>query len=280
MPEKPTTAKEYSIEQAELVRATCLYIATKLDDLMEHIVIVGGLVPSLLIDQDSMPEGNDKHVGTMDLDIGLALAIFDGSRYQAITDRLRNAEFTHDVNEMGNPTRQRWKVEKPRKVTVDFLIPPSKNDDEGGKIRDIKHDFAAVITPGLRLAFLDRKKIALSGKTIFGEKAARDIWVCGPGAFVVLKALAFRKRGENKDAYDLYYHIRNFGNGVHDVVDALKPIVSEFEVKEALEILRQDFINIDGLGPFRVAKFLTGGKDDEIQADVAGFVRQFLDFFS
>ena len=280
MPEKPTTAKEYSIEQAELVRATCLYVATKLGDLMEEIVIVGGLVPSLLIDQDSMPEGDDKHVGTMDLDIGLSLAIFAGSRYQAITDRLRNAEFTHDVNEIGNPTRQRWKVEKPRKVTVDFLIPPSKDDDEGGKIRDIEHDFAAVITPGLRLAFVDRQKITLSGKTIFAEKAARDIWVCGPGAFVVLKALAFRKRGENKDAYDLYYHIRNFGNGVHEVADALKSLLSEFEAKEALEILRQDFIDFDGLGPSRVAKFLTDGKDDEIQADVVGFVRQLLDFCS
>jgi len=280
MPEKATTAKEYSIEQAELVRATCLYIATKLGDLMGEIVIVGGLVPSLLIDQDSMPEGDDKHVGTMDLDIGLALAIFDGSRYRAITDRLRSAGFIHDVNEMGNPTRQRWKVEEPRKVTVDFLIPPSNDDDEGGKIRDIEPDFAAIITPGLRLAFIDQQKITLSGKTIFGEKAVRDIWVCGPGAFVVLKALAFRKRGENKDAYDLYYHIRNFGNGVHEVADALKSLLSEFEAKEALEILRQDFIDFDGLGPSRVAKFLTDGKDDEIQADVVGFVRQLLDFCS
>lgn len=280
MPEKATTAKEYSIEQAELVRATCLYLSTKLGDLMGEIVIVGGLVPSLLIDQDSMPEGDDKHVGTMDLDIGLALAIFDGSRYRAITDRLRSAGFTHDVNEMGNPTRQRWKVEEPRKVTVDFLIPPSNDDDEGGKIRDIEPDFAAIITPGLRLAFIDQQKITLSGKTIFGEKAVRDIWVCGSGAFVVLKALAFRKRGENKDAYDLYYHIRNFGNGVHEVADALKSLVSEFEAKEALEILRQDFIDFDGLGPSRVAKFLTDGKDDEIQADVVGFVRQLLDFCS
>ena len=280
MPEKATTAKEYSIEQAELVRATCLYLATKLGDLMGEIVIVGGLVPSLLIDQDSMPEGDDKHVGTMDLDIGLALAIFDGSRYRAITDRLRSAGFTHDVNEMGNPTRQRWKVEEPRKVTVGFLIPPSNDDDEGGKIRDIEPDFAAIITPGLRLAFIDQQKITLSGKTIFGEKAVRDIWVCGPGAFVVLKALAFRKRGENKDVYDLYYHIRNFGNGVHEVAGALKSLLSEFEAKEALEILRQDFIDFDGLGPSRVAKFLTDGKDDEIQADVVGFVRQLLDFCS
>lgn len=113
MPEKPTTAKEYSSEQAKLVRATCLYVATKLGDYMKEIVIVGGLVPSLLIDQDSSPAETDRHIGTMDLDIGLALAIFDDSRYQAITDRLRSAGFTQDENEQGNPTRQRWKVEGP-----------------------------------------------------------------------------------------------------------------------------------------------------------------------
>ena len=27
--------------------------------------------------------------------------------------------------------------------------------------------------------------------SILGEKTRRDIWVCGPGAFVILKALAF-----------------------------------------------------------------------------------------
>ena len=68
MAEKPTTAKEYSNDQAQLVRATCLYVATILGDYIEDIVIVGGLVPSLLIDQDSLPEGTDQHVGTIDLD--------------------------------------------------------------------------------------------------------------------------------------------------------------------------------------------------------------------
>jgi len=276
MPEKPTTANEYSTEQAELVRATCLYVATKLGDLMEELVIVGGLVPSLLINQDSLPEGIDKHVGTMDLDIGLALAIFDGSRYQAITDRLRSAKFTHDVNEMGNPTRQRWKLEGPRKVTVDFLIPPSYPDDEGGKIRDIESDFAAVITPGLRLAFVDRQKITLSGKTIFEETAVRDIWVCGPGAFVILKALAFRKRGENKDAYDLYYMIRNYGDSIEDVYKHIKPLLAEEETQQVLQILKSDFSDQDRVGPRRVAEFISGGLDEELQADAVGFVGRLI----
>jgi len=147
----------------------------------------------------------------------------------------------------------------------------------GGSIKDIEQDFAAVITPGLELAFKDKIKITLEGHTIFGEKAKRDVYVCGPGAFVVLKTLAFRKRGENKDAYDLYYHIRNYGSGVEDVAEALKPLLHEKEAKEAIKILNQDFAKNDGVGPVRVAHFITEARDEAIQADVAGFVRNLLD---
>jgi len=55
MTDKPTTAAGYQSEQVELVRATCLYVATKLGDIMDELVVVGGLVPSLLIDQDNLP---------------------------------------------------------------------------------------------------------------------------------------------------------------------------------------------------------------------------------
>ncbi len=79
--------------------------------------------------------------------------------------------------------------------------------------------------PGLHLAFRDRQRVALSGRTIRGEDATRDVWVCGPGSYVVLKALAFGSRGENKDAYDLFYVVRNFGSGVEDIAVCLRPLL-------------------------------------------------------
>ena len=278
MPEKPLFASEYSKEQAELVRQTCLYVATKLGDLLDELVVVGGLVPSLLIPEESIPRGEDIHVGTMDLDLGLSLALLNADRYEELTARLRRAGFKPDVNEAGNLTFQRWKIvpSEQLKVTVDFVIPPTLDQDEGGKIRHIEKDFAAVITPGLHLAFKDRQKFSLSGSTILGEKASREIWVCGPGAFVVLKALAFGTRGENKDAYDLYYVIRNYGSGVDDVLKHLNPILHEQETQNALQILRRDFSDPDGVGPRRVAEFLYRSPNDELQADVAGFVRELL----
>jgi hypothetical protein len=277
MADKPKHASEYKSEQVELVRATCLYIATKLGDMMDDLVIVGGLVPSLIVDSSTLPEEADAHVGTMDLDVGLQLALLDAGRYRKLTERLRDAGFTMDTNDAGNPTRQRWAITGSGTVTVDFLIQPSLAGDKGGTLRNIEPDFAAIIAPGLRCAFQDRLSVTLEGRTLFGEKASREVWVCGPGAYVVLKALAFDSRGENKDAYDLYYVVRNFGAGVEDVAACLRPLLGDGEAQRALQVLRDDFLDHDGIGPRRVAEFLHGGPDEEIQADAVGFVRALLE---
>ena len=276
MSEKPSFADGYRSEQVELVRATCLYVATKLGDLMDDLVVVGGLVPSLLIDPGGLARDTNPHVGTLDLDVGLAVALLDQGRYRTITERLRRAGFSQDVNAEGNPTRQRWKIEGVGRVTVDFLISPTQSGDVGGTLRNIEADFAAVIAPGLHLAFRDRRHVPLSGRTIMGEDAARDVWVCGPGAYVVLKALAFGSRGENKDAYDLFYVVRNFGSGIEDIAECLRPLLNDPAGSDAIAILRRDFLDHNGLGPRRVAEFLTRGPDDAIQADVVGFISRLL----
>jgi hypothetical protein len=276
MADKPKRASEYQPEQVELVRAACLYVATKLGDMMDDLVIVGGLVPSLIIDQDALAAHVTPHAGTMDLDVGLQIALLNEGRYRRLTERLRDAGFAMDKNEAGNPTRQRWVITSGGKVTVDFLIQPSRAGDKGGKLHDIEPDFAAIIAPGLPSAFRDRQAVTLKGTTLFGERATRDIWVAGAGAYVVLKALAFDSRGENKDAYDLYYVVRNFGGGPPDVAAKLRPLLDDPEAQHALSVLRRDFADLDAVGPMRVAAFVTGGQDDELQADVVAFIGQLL----
>ena len=125
MPEKPNTAAGYPHDQVARVKSTCLYLATKLGDLMPELVVVGGLVPSLLIDQKKLEENVTPHVGTLDLDLGLAFALVGEQRYQEVAQRLRNARFSPDTNDEGKPTRQRWRISDPA-VTVDFLIEPEQ----------------------------------------------------------------------------------------------------------------------------------------------------------
>ena len=276
---KPTTSEGYDPATTRFARATCLYVATKLGDLMDDMVVIGGLVPSLLIPQHAPVPVQDAHVGTMDLDLGLKVELLSTGLYHTLTERLRSAGFTLDANDRGNPTRQRWRPNPAYPgVGIDFLIHPTRPGDRGGQLRNIQPDFAAVIAPGLHLAFQDSLSVQLRGTTIAGEQASRPVRVCGPGAFVVLKALAFRNRGENKDAYDLYYLLRHYGSGVDEVAERLRPMLHDNATQSAIDILREDFHDHDALGPCRAAAFLNAGlPDDDTQADVVGFTARLLD---
>ena len=93
----------------------------------------------------------------------------------------------------------------------------------------------------------------------------------------MLKALSFENRGENKDAFDLYYVLRNFGEGLGDVAARLAPLLDDYYAKRAIEVLRRDFRKASEIGPRRVAEFLFGRPDDSIQQDVVGLVAELVD---
>ena len=271
---KPETVGGYSEDSLALVRSTCLYVATILGDLLDDVVIVGGLVPSLLVDQETLPWNLDVHAGTMDLDLGLSLAVLREERYRELGLRLKDAGFEPDRNGAGNLTYQRWRTQFSQPTTVDFLIPPSQDTDRGGDLRHIESDFAAIIMPGLHIAFQDKRKVELSGITPLEERVTRRIWGCGPAAFTVLKALAFQGRGTPKDAYDLSYIWR--GLGVEAIARDIEPFLDDPSVRKALDIIGEDFTAHDALGPTRAARFVSGGPDDDIQADVAGLAQRLL----
>ena len=271
---KPRTAAGYNVEQLDQVRSVCLYVATKLADLRDEWVIIGGLVPSLLIDQRQLAAA-DRHVGTLDLDLGLQLGILEEQGYREITARLREAGFGPDSNEAGNLVRQRWKHPSAVHATVEFLIPQVRPDQRGGALQNLEKDFAAVVAPGVDLAFRDRRVVTLSGTTLIGETASRDVWVCGPGAYVILKALAFDGRGANKDAYDLFYVLQHFEGGLSEIADSMRPLAGEVAAQHALLVLNRDFRRIGGVGPVRTAAFL-GLTTDDFQAQVVGLVDALL----
>jgi hypothetical protein len=185
--DKPLTAAGYHPGDADRARTLCLHLAVALGDLMEEVVIVGGLVPSLLIPQNSLPSGAMRHAGTADLDLGLSLAIFDHERYRTLAERMRRANFAPEINKEGNLMRQKWRHKDHAGIITDFLVPPQSSGDRGGTIRNLEADLAAIIIPGLHLALQERISIRLNGTLPDGVRAERIISVCGPGAFVVLK---------------------------------------------------------------------------------------------
>jgi len=245
---------------------------------MDEIVIVGGLVPHFLVG-DREGEGAEPYAGTLDLDIGLSLGLLDEEKYKEVASRLGGQGFKPDKNDQGSPTFQRWTIDDRDggRVLVDFLMPPPPRTPDKTRVHHLEAGFAAVLIPGLHLAFRDRVRVVLDGRTSRDEVARREIWVCGPGAFIVLKALAFRMRGENKDAYDLYYVLRHLPAGLADIQARITPFLEDPKTQEALGYLHEDFGAPDRTGPKRAAAFLFGRDDDTVQADVSGFARTLVE---
>lgn len=282
-PEKPRHRSGYSPDEFEQVKSACLTVAVTLGAYLADVCIVGGLVPALLTDTTREQDAEeDPHPGTNDLDVGLALALLDDERYAEISARLRAEGFKPDTNPAGNQTVQRWRLSD-LKVTIDFLMPPAPNQEDRVRVQNLEPDFGAVITPGLQLAFDERIGVELSGHTLQGEQVSRTIPVCGPAAFVVLKALAFSDRAEPKDAYDLVYVIRHAaGRGVAIARRLAEHATTNRSIVErALALLARDFDGLDHLGPRRAARFSVPESAPQEQledaaADAHGYVQELL----
>lgn len=270
----PRIATDYDAGLAAEARRLCLTIATLLGDLLNDLVVVGGLVPYLLVDQRLA----EPHVGTRDLDLGLSLALLDQERYADMSQALRREGFKAQTKPNGGVRRCTW-VHPGVGVTLDFLMPQPQEGTAPGRLQDLEEDFAAIVTAGLQLAFRDAIDLQLAGETLFGGGAAtRTVRVCGPAAFVALKANAVHNRNKLKDAYDLVYVLMHYGGdaGLEEIAARYRALGSDSEADAALARLASDFESPDHVGPVRAGMFQTGRRDPALQADAWGYVQELL----
>ena len=266
MTTKFKTRAEYDSLSMEPLKSGVIELMTRLGDIEDQIVVVGGFAPFLLFTNAAEPP-----TGTLDVDLGLSLAMLNEERYEALEGRLRAAGFTPDQNENGVTTRQRWRAGN---ILVDLLMAPVDANAKPGRIQNLTPTMAAIVVPGIELAHLDAVRVRLKGEALQGGSAERDVAVCGPGALVVLKALAFGSRGEEKDAHDLTYVLK--AAGVEEVAKRVSTFPPSEHLDKALDTLRRDFTSADAIGPVRLAMFRSGGASDELQAESAARVRELL----
>jgi hypothetical protein len=129
-------------------------------------------------------------------------------------------------------------------------------------------------------ASCQRCDIELDGHTLKGERAQRKVPVCGPAAFVVLKALAFGDRSEPKDAYDLVYVVRHTLGRGEAIAERLQIHSKDHGqvVARALTLLARDFSSPSHIGPLRAAAFAVATQTElrDAAADAHGFVDDLL----
>lgn len=263
---RPSTKDGYSLGEVARAEAACRYVCQRLGSLSKYVTIVGGLVPKLIIPQDTLPESDDRrrHLGTIDVDLGLILGVTTLDHLAQMRRLLRELHFKPDKQHAA--TRFRYEGEGKQPVIVDLVCAAEPDSEEiiASSLQEVDPRIARQIA----LAFEDQVPVRLRGAALAGEDADCVVNVCGAGAFVIIKALTFRSRGENKDAYDLFYVLDNYKGGPAGVFPRLAPLLRTQEGQKAIRVLQEDFAEDDGDGAIAVATFLEYGPNDEIQADV------------
>ena len=97
----------------------------------------------------------------------------------------------------------------------------------------------------------------LIGELPGGGRIPLDIRMADVVGLVGTKGLALGRRYEEKDNYDLYAVIANYGLGPEEVANLVRPFVGESLLRSSLERIREWFKDINTAGPAAVAGFFS-----------------------
>lgn len=251
-------------------------LATTLRDLVERSVIVGGLVPTALEELRVLGAIDAPHIGTLDLDVALAIAIRDGEDAAQIRQRIGDARFRPTTD--GNPERAtwRWMSDGDPGVLLEFLVDSDDARAPSGQIVPIGSGLGALAARGVRLAL--RSPLRWELRPAGAERAAPLVVnVCAPAPFVVLKSFAvqWREPKKPKDAYDLDHVLRN-SHSSEALAAELVALGDPYTVRDAMDYLRANFGREDARGPRDLAAFVEAGDDPALRADCVGFALDLL----
>jgi hypothetical protein len=271
---KPQNANGYEQGRTELAEMVLLEVWSKLGEYRDKMVLIGGLVPRYLVDQSIARQKGNLHCGSMDVDLGVSIAVADHEAYKSIRATLESMDFKPGKNDKGNDQLHSFvKSINGVDVNVDFLT--TTYGGPSGIMRDIKDNIRAIQVEGLGLALDSPLSIEISSKLLSGGDTTEHVKVCRAVPFIVLKALAFEKRRERKDAYDLVYVLVNSSEGAGAIAKlATDEEKNQESFKNAVEVLRNRFRAVTQDGPVHYAQFV----DNEAGAAAVAFaaVQEFL----
>lgn len=256
----------------------------------ERIVVVGGMVPLYLYDEDDIPDELDPHIGTVDLDIGVGILVDEGDveAYTALEQKITRLGF--ERADADNQWRWARRVDGVR-VLLEFLGPVSEGDTPGEQTREPiggSGNLYALAVRGIELVPRDCLRVELEGELLdHGGRRSITAQVANHLPFLMLKAFALEERVKFKDSYDVVWCLLAHRDGPVGVAQAAaeSPIARHPTVEDAIDLLREHYADVDDIGPGRFAQFelsRTGAAADEdrrqrLRRQARGTVSRFLD---
>jgi len=250
----PEPANVYDDRTTEAVKSVLVEIGQTLGSFEGKFAVIGGTVPWLRLNNQNM-----RHVGSIDVDLGLEAEALGDCEYVSLIEALKVQGYH---KQQGSKRFQLVRTVPahdggpPIDVVVDFLMPRHveivKNDPP------ILDDFAVQRADGADLAVPYAQPVTIEGTMPGGGINRVEIAVCSIPALLAMKGYAVANRAKQKDAYDIYYCVRNYPGGPEALAAACRPMLDEKSAQEGYACIAEKFTTVEHTGPVWVRQFAEG----------------------
>ena len=249
---EPQSAADYDNRLTEAVKSVLIEIGQILGSFRGKFAVVGGAVPWLLLDNDDM-----RHVGTVDIDLGLDPEALGDGEYVKLVTALMKHNYVQDEN------RRKFQLVRsvattdggpPIDVVVDFLMPRGAEITKNHPPMIDK--FAVMRADGAELALRFYEIVPIEGPMPEGGVNRVRIAVASIPALLAMKGFALDGRYKQKDAYDIYYCVHNFPGGPEALAEACRPMLDYKDSITGYKHIDVKFETADSFGPISVRRFV------------------------
>lgn len=244
-----TSRSDYTQAVVGACNSVLIELVHILGEVRDHLVLVGGLTPAYLL-----PEAEESHVGTRDIDLALDFRQIDDAQYKTILEAMMGRGYVQDTKQPFRFWREVETTDGVQKIAVDLMAGEYGGTGASHRTQKVQ-DVRARKARGIDLVFRDPIVVSVDGELPDGGKDSVTFRIAGIVPFLVTKGMAIDQRLKEKDAYDIYYCIRNYPGGAAALLDEFKPWLGLALVSEGLSKIRAAFATVDHLGPRMVVDF-------------------------
>lgn len=261
---EPRFEEDYDGRAIEAARRAMVDIMQVLGSFKDSLVLVGGWVPDLLIEN-----AEEEHIGSIDIDFALNIEALAKGQYAALLELLvGSGRYKPGTKQFQMITEVSLNDGLPSiTVEIDFMGPAEwKTEKNHPKLFE---GFRLLKAEGCSLAFYAPEGREIEGQMISGAVNKVPIRIASIPDFLVMKCLALKNRDKPKDAYDICYCLDFYQAGRKALANEwLQRTDGQKYVQEAVEILKDKFGSVSSFGPQQVVAFHNSlsTEEREIQA--------------
>lgn len=249
---EPEVAPDYHERDVRAAYAVLIEIGQVLGAWREKFVIVGGAVPWLLL-RGARPQ----HIGTLDIDLDLNPDALADGEYATLVEALEKKDYERGKEGLKPFQLRRWvKLDdgEPVGVLVDLLMPRGARGDQNEE----------KLVEGLRVQGADGGGVALAhhvmrkfeGTMPDGRSNEVELLVATIPALLVMKGYALVGRDKKKDAYDIYFSVRNYSGNPEALAVECSKLLGDKVARMGYEHIAGKFRHAEDFGPRTVRLFL------------------------